>query len=96
MPSLSSSRMMVTQVSLPLSTRLMYQLIFGIWRGVLHLFLVLLTGIVTTMQSTRLRSISEWRILLNNNNPFQLQAKIHSSCQNCTAYNNVCSQSNSV
>lgn len=67
--------MMVTQVSQPLSTRLVYQLIFGIRRGVLHLFLVLLTGKVTITQSTRLRSISKWWILLNNNDPFQLQAK---------------------
>lgn len=30
--------------------------------------------LVTITQSTRLRSISEWRTLLNNNDPFQLQA----------------------
>lgn len=29
-----------------LSRRLMYQLIFGIWRRLLHLVIVLLTGIV--------------------------------------------------
>lgn len=44
-------------------------------------FLALLTGIVTIMQSTRLCSISEWRILINNNDPFQRQASIHLKCQ---------------
>lgn len=32
------------------------------------------TGIVTIMKSTRSCSISEWQTLLNNNNPFHLQA----------------------
>lgn len=33
--------MVVTQLSQPLSTHHVYQLIFVIWRGVLHLFLAL-------------------------------------------------------